>query len=324
MTRARNSLIDLSATPYYHIISRCVRRAYLCGKDRLTGKSFNHRRQWLIDRIKLLASVFAMDIAAYTIMSNHYHLVLRVNRELALSWSMDEVIDRWYRLYRGNPLVDLYRCGQIKDELSLLLVKEYAQLWRHRLYDISWFMGNLNQTIAREANREDGCKGRYWEGRFKSQALLDETALLGCMMYVDLNPIRAKVCKDLQSSDFTSIQERIKAYQTTSQTSQTNINNNQPPALLPFGPSQNEGAIAFSLVDYLELADWSGRAIHPQKRGFIDNKVPKLIATLDIAEEDWIEEIKNFRRHYGSFAGTKANLRQCANDHNRCWLKGVG
>ena len=72
MTRARQQLIDLSATSYYHVISRCVRRAFLCGEDKLTGKNFDHRRQWLVDRVKLLSSIYSIDIAAYAIMSNHY------------------------------------------------------------------------------------------------------------------------------------------------------------------------------------------------------------------------------------------------------------
>ena len=139
MTRARQQLIDLSATPYYHVISRCVRRAFLCGEDKLTGKNFNHRRQWLVDRIKLLSDVFSIDIAAYAIMSNHYHLVIRVNREQAQDWSMDEVTSRWYRIYRGNPLVDLYRQGQVDDEVRLTRIAEFSDVWRERLYDVCRF-----------------------------------------------------------------------------------------------------------------------------------------------------------------------------------------
>ena len=183
MTRARQSLIDLAATPYYHVISRCVRRAFLCGEDRYTGKNFDHRRQWLIDRVKMLSGVFAIDIAAYAIMSNHYHLVLRVDKQRAIEWTMDEVIARWYCLYNGNPVVDRYLAGTETDDATLLKVAEIVDSWRDRLFDISWFMRNLNETIARAANKEDNCKGRYWEGRYRSQALLDETALLGCMMY---------------------------------------------------------------------------------------------------------------------------------------------
>jgi len=115
MARARGSLIDLSATPYYHVVSRCVRRAFLCGEDKYSGKNYNHRRQWVLDKIYLLSSIFAIDIAAYAIMSNHYHLVLRVDRGQGLTWSQDEVIERWYRLYHGNALVDLYRKYQRLD-----------------------------------------------------------------------------------------------------------------------------------------------------------------------------------------------------------------
>ena len=324
MTRARQQLIDLSATPYYHVISRCVRRAFLCGEDKLTGKNFNHRRQWLIDRIKLLSDVFSIDIAAYAIMSNHYHLVIRVNREQAQDWSMDEVISRWYRLYHGNPLVDLYRQGQIDDEVRLSRIEEFAEIWRERLYDISWFMRNLNESIAREANKEDNCTGRYWEGRYKSQALLDETALLSCMMYVDLNPIRANMCDDLASSDFTSIQERIKCYQHAKKHDSDQNTPAQPPALLPFGLSQDKEAIAFSAPDYFALVDWSGRAIHPNKSGFIDSNIPKLIDDLGLSEDEWLENVRNFRRHYGNFAGSKESLKRCANAHDACWYKGAG
>ncbi|OUL57932.1 transposase [Pseudoalteromonas ulvae] len=90
MAQARRSLIDLDSTPYYHCISRCVRRAFLAGFDKYSGQNFEHRRAWLVERFKLLSQVFAIDIAAYAVMSNHYHLVLRVDRDRASNWSKDE------------------------------------------------------------------------------------------------------------------------------------------------------------------------------------------------------------------------------------------
>jgi len=332
MARARNGLIDLSVTPYYHVISRCVRRAFLCGEDKYSGKSYHHRRQWVLDRLKLLSSIFSIDIAAYAIMSNHYHLVLKVDRARALSWSQEEVIERWCRLYCGHPLIDLFRKGMIDDEARLAKVAEIANVWRIRLYDISWFMRNLNESIAREANKEDNCTGRYWEGRYYSQALLDEQALLSCMMYVDLNPVRAGMCEDIQSSDFTSIQARIKQYKSHEKQQSTIKNKDklpsstvqQPKYLLSFGSHHSQQTIAFTLYDYLELIDWSGRAIVLNKRGAISSNTPKLLQTLGVDADAWIEVIKNFRRQYGHFAGSKERLRQCANQHDHCWYKGVG
>ncbi|WP_240352513.1 transposase [Agarivorans sp. Alg241-V36] len=87
MTRAREQQICLDSTPYYHCICRCVRRAYLCGEDRVTGTSFEHRKQWIVDKFTQLTQVFSVEVCAYAVMSNHYHLVLRVNQEQAEQWS---------------------------------------------------------------------------------------------------------------------------------------------------------------------------------------------------------------------------------------------
>jgi hypothetical protein len=74
-------------------------------------------------------------------------------------------------------------------------VEELGEEYRSRLHDLSWLMRTLNEHIARKANAEDGVTRRFWTGHFKSQALLDEKALLAAMAYVDLNPA-GRDCRD--------------------------------------------------------------------------------------------------------------------------------
>jgi len=267
----------------------------LCGDDDVSGKNFDHRRQWLVDRFTTLSDIFSINIAAYAVMSNHYHLVLQVDKATAEAWSMDDAIEK------------------------------LVELWRARLHDISWYMKSLNEHIARQANKEDKCTGRFWEGRFKSQALLDDIALLSCMAYVDLNPIRAGVAANLSQSDFTSIQKRIAQYK-SHQKENTNkpsdiLISEQPNALLPFAGTENTKAIPFRYADYFELVDWSGRHIAPNKSSYIDCDEPKIITTLSINEDDWLIAVKNFRRQYGSFAGTTEHLRDFAHRHGKSWCK---
>ena len=140
MPKPRKSLVSLDATPYYHCVSRCVRRAFLCGKDELTGKNFEHRRQWLEDRLLELASIFAIDIAAYTVMSNHYHVVLHINSENALTWSALEVIERWQRLFKDSLLSQRYYQGERLSKAEQDALNEQVCEWRNRLMSINWFM----------------------------------------------------------------------------------------------------------------------------------------------------------------------------------------
>jgi len=329
MTRARACLIDLTATSYYHVINRCIKRSFLCGEDKYTGRNYEHRRQWIVDRMMFLSDVFSIDIAAYAVLSNHYHLILHVDKVKADCWSMDEVIERWYRLYNGTLLVDRYLKGEILSAAHLTAVVDVTNVWRKRLYDISWFMKCLNECIARQANKEDNCTGKFWEGRFKSQALLDEKALISCMAYVDLNPIRAGMSSSLEGSDYTSIQLRIKQFKSFQRHVKPNKPKEysvpeQPRTLVPLVSTLDTHDIPISLSDYLELVDWSGRHIAPKKTGHIDATEPKVLTSLGIEPEDWLEAVKNFRRHYGNFAGDEHRLRQYAHSHGQSWYKGVG
>jgi len=212
MTRPRCSLISLPDTPWYHLVSRCVRRAFLCGHDTFTGQDYEHRRAWVESRIRELASVFAIDVAAYAVMSNHYHVVVRVDADCAAGWSADEVLRRWLQLFTGPVLVQHYLVPTLRAQMGdaeIDKVLELVETYRARLFDVSWYMRVLNESIARQANAEDGVTGRFWEGRFKSQALLDEQALLAVMAYVDLNPIRAGIAESPEDSVHTSIAVRL-------------------------------------------------------------------------------------------------------------------
>ena len=207
MPKARKLQICTNETPYYHLVSRCVRRAFLCGSSETYN--FEHRRDWILERLTLLTQMFAIDIAAFALMSNHYHLVVRVDTVKASGWSYQEIAERWQLLFRLPILVDRYLSGHSSGETENQVTETIIENWRTRLCDISWFMRCLNEHIARRANFEDHCTGRFWEGRFKSQALLDEKALLTAMAYVDLNPIRAQMASTPESSDYTSIQQRL-------------------------------------------------------------------------------------------------------------------
>ncbi|MEW8528630.1 MAG: hypothetical protein AB2554_13285, partial [Candidatus Thiodiazotropha sp.] len=328
MTRARETLISLEATPYYHCISRCVRRAWLCGEDPYTGQSFEHRRQWVLERLRELVDIFAIDVCAYAILSNHYHVVLHVDADKAKGWTDQQVINQWMRLYKGHMLADRYLAGEIMSKAEWSALSGLIEEWRSRLYDISWFMRCLNEYLAQRANAEDQCKGRFWEGRFKSQALLDEGALLTCMSYVDLNPIRAGLAKTPERSDFTSIQERITAYAKRRNTLKAKqAPKQQSTKLHPFkSASENESAkhIDFELNDYLRLVDWTGRAIREDKKGAIPNDLAPILERVGLNPDAWLKSISYYNRDYFSVLGAIDRIKAFAQEQKKSWHRGQG
>ena len=330
MTRPRSTQVSLADTPYYHCVARCVRRAFLCGIDPFSGQNYEHRREWLVTKMKSLASIFSMDICAYAVMSNHYHLILRVEAESATAWTQREVIDRWTKLFSMPVLVERYLRGQTTTDAEVNKVVEIIEEWRQRLTDISWFMRVLNESIARQANREDHCTGRFWEGRFKSQALLDDAAILACMVYVDLNPIRAGMAESPEDSDFTSIQERLRQLATSRQTeteAATAPITEQPLELLPFIGGEHSDApkgIAFTLPDYLQLVDWTGRAVRDDKRGAIPAHIQPIFQRMGLNHEEWLEIVQNFGHRYRLAAGAVDRLQSFGQRLGRYWLQGIG
>ena len=204
-----------------------------------------------------------------------------------------------------------------------LLVK----IWRNRLMDISWFMRVLNEGIARQANREDQCTGRFWEGRFKMQALLDEKALAACMAYVDLNPVRAKIAKTPETSEYTSAKKRINYIKNHHNSKDRDVLDAQPSNLFPFlSNTQNEKSadgLPFHLEDYLALLDWTGRALSEGKHGTIPANCPPILDRLQIQSKDWLLMSNHFESRFRRFAGTVAHMQQVAQQLKQQWVHGI-
>jgi REP element-mobilizing transposase RayT len=291
------------------------------------GNDVEHRKQWVERRLRLLSRQAACDVASYAVMSNHLHVVLRMRPERAAGWSAREVVCRWLAIWPRERLPD--GTAVMPGEAEILrLAADAAQVarWRGRLSDLGWTMKALKENLARRANKEDGCSGAFWEGRFKSVPLLDQAALVACMAYVDLNPIRAKVADRPEQSRFTGAYERIQARKTVRAAAKLRRLGKADAArdllhkagidarlsdadkacwLTPIAVCVNDGR-PLSLDEYLTLVDMTGRIIREGKRGAIPAALEPILRRLDIDIDNWVACMLGFRQFLGAAVGSVA------------------
>ncbi len=335
MVKPRARIMHTGIVGFFHCFSRCVRRAFLCGWDSRTGKSFEHRRKWHQDRLRFLSSIFFVDVCGFAIMENHHHLILRNRPDLAESVTDLEIAHRWLCLRPKRYSSSGQAEEPSQDELDKILMDgDRVSELRQRLASISWFMRYLKEYIARRANTEDDCTGRFWEGRYKCTALLDQAALLSCLAYVDLNPIRARLAKTPESSQFTSAQERILASQ-----ARKKLEARQPDGepdlnlkraavkdewLCPLRDSAGrKGFSKVSLDDYLRLLDWTGRQMVEGKKGAIPNDLEPILERLEIKHEQWLRSSQYFGSLFFRVAGKATSLAEAAVVFGQKWFRGM-
>lgn len=322
MPKPRNTQISIDATPYYHCVSRCVRRAFLCGYDRFTGRSFDHRRSFIEKELLRLGQVFFLDVVAFAVMSNHFHVILFIDQSAQEGAGALDIVRRWHQIHQGVPVSTKFLNNEPLDPHEREQLDTLVDLWRGRLSSISWYMRVLNEKVARMANAEDEVTGRFWEGRFKCQALLDEQALLTCMAYVDLNPVRAGDAATPEQSAHTSIQHRIRHWKRNNDTKTSDHQNPEYHAddLHPFaGSLQNtmSASINFNLLNYLELVDWTGRQIREDRVGFISADAKPILQRLAISPEHWVYLCTNFESRFKGLVGTIYSLEHAYRKFNR-------
>ena len=207
MTTARKEIVDPNVTRWYHCISRCVRGGYLMGDS---SDGLTNRKQWIEDRLQFLAKNFALAIGGFAVLDNHLHVLTRLDPHVADAWTPEEIVLRWITIYPPSKLdlnnkktVAAWIESEIKDP-------NRVEELRMRLKSLSWFMKALKEPLSRLANKEDGCRGTFWEKRFKSIAILDTEALLATSIYVDLNVFAAGMAATPEASPHTSVRQRVR------------------------------------------------------------------------------------------------------------------
>lgn len=339
MTTPRSETFRPLEMGIYHCYSRCVRRAFLCGTDSLTGKSYDHRRTWIHERTRELARWFAIDVVFDAIMGNHFHLVLRNLPHLVERWSDRDVIRRAIKIFPSKfKKLGVKNNKPKRAQLTAFardrkLVKEM----RVRLSDISWFMRQLNQRIARRANAEDEITGHFFDKRFRSRAVTDETGLLICGVYVDLNQIRAREASRPENSTRTSAYQRLKGLLARRRKSSNAARfdgylcplNTQGDGQVRgygkagrFGASRasDQGVLEMTVEQYLQILDWSGRQVRRGKRGKISSDAPPILERLGLAGDGLVTFVEHYEDLFRVAVGSADSLAKLAERMGKQWL----
>jgi REP element-mobilizing transposase RayT len=359
MAIARRRLVNEKRAGFYHCISRCVRRSFLCGKDDYSGNDYEHRRGWVEERIKFLAQWFSVDVFAYAVMSNHLHVVLRNNPKRVRGWDDREVARRWLHIFpprrdeHGQAVVTAAMVdGFLENRRRVLEV-------RKRLSSLSWFMKCLNEPIAKRANREDGCKGHFWQGRFYSQSLEDDGAIMACMAYVDLNPLRAGEVSAPEQAQFTSLRQRYLALQARQVLVELGDEAERLRAMQEMevrrlkelaeldgwlgnveslrgqaseerlalngiaGKSGTDWVLGnLKLESYLELVDWTGKQIIASDKASLPKGMASMLQRMNLAVDDWVENIEIYKSLFKRAVAPVAKLDELASARGQRWLAG--
>jgi hypothetical protein len=321
MTSPRSDVVIPDQSHYYHCVSRCVRRAFLCGEDRYSGMNYDHRREWVQSRMFFLVNIFAIELVSYAVMSNHCHTLLFTQPAIAESWHPEEVARRWRLLFPLSRLSDEALEPTAVEISQITSNPEMVSEYRKRLSSISWFHRCLNENIARRANLEDGCKGRFWEGRFHSTRIDDIGGVVACSVYIDLNPVRATIAETPESSDFTSIQDRIVDFQKIDKSLESKT-------IEPFCKRASALKLVdeftngtFSLTEYLELVDNSGRDFKTNK-GSISDHLASLLEKLQLRTDSWLTDSLNVGQRFKKVIGSVSTLEAAALMNGKRWLHG--
>ena len=296
-----------------------------------------------------LARLFGIEIGFRAELSNHIHLILRTRPDVVETWSDQEVVRRWLVASKLAKSSD----GCIREPLRARVAMEMAipgriQELRTRLSDPSWFMATLCEYISRRGNREDDCRGAFFEDRYKCRELIDEGSILVCGIYVDLNQIRAGEAQSPETSTHTSAYDRIQSRQerlsaASQADTEQELSSQVPdgwlceltlderaavdgPGMLQSATQRrasDKGLIPVSLDDYLQLLTASGRITQAGKSGTIPQHLAPILERLGIRSHMWTDLVTGFDQMFGRVVGASEKVADRAAQAGRHWYRGI-
>jgi len=343
----RSEVFEPAENGVYHVYNYVVRRCFLCGKDPVSGKDFSYRRKFIVERLRQLADFFAIDVMAHSILSNHFHIVVRNRPDLVKAWDDREVARRWCMICPEKRAPDLSPLPPTEARLKALLAdKEELLELRSRLSNPSWLMRQVCQYIARRCNAEDNQRGRFFGDRFQMKRLLDEAGVLACMAYVDLNPINAGMCNTLEGYAEVSIGERMRSLddlpvdtaewlaplslagetdrQSVRRVGSKKSSKSSPPA--EAAPVERLGCLPMELEQYVELLQW----LAVRKRPELAAKLPRskegdrVLRGLGLDAAAFATALDHYERQFFTVVGCPVSTKREAKRRNRRWLQSPG
>jgi hypothetical protein len=345
-TSARKEIVLEGEVGVYHVWTRCVRRAFLCGQDRLTGRDYEHRRDWIRAYLPLLCGQFGVEAGFHVEMQNHVHLVLRTRPDVVETWNDVDVVRRYKtinRLIRSQDGKTIEPVSEAEILLELAQPGRIDQL-RKNLCSVSQFMKALCEHIARRANQEDQVSGTFFESRFQCRRIENAAGILICGMYIDLNQIRAGEALTPETSTHTSAFDRICGWQARRQGGRTQEAARQDAAVDgwlceltldersgayrgadPSASGQrasDKGLLPIPLEEYLQLLDWTGRQMAEGKQGSIPRNLSPIFQRLGINCQMWLELVTQFDTLFGRVVGQAQQVVDSAARAGRRWYRG--
>lgn len=282
MPTIKNKLVIPKIGGYYHLINRCIKHFNLCASDKKIKADYKHQRKCIERRILQMAHIFSVNVYAYAALRSQYHLVIYSDPQAPLNWTAQEIAERWLKL---APMRMNGTKGKLQREERLQALINNSKLiekYRYRLGCLSWMIKFLNQSFAQENHKEGKVNRLLAESHCSVQPLLDETAVLACMTYIDLSPTLSGIYKKPLDSQFTSIQNRCKYLRE---------HDLLKPTLSIAGNVCNR-SLTLLLKDYSQLVEWTGKNITCLNDAKIPTYLNSLLSDLHLNKKNWLSQIK--------------------------------